>query len=486
MKVILVDIPVGLIETSNMSVYLNKALQVHDEQVTHHKLVNELNTTLPGSKTFSLGLLYLASVLREEGHQVVYLMKDDSQFDESLSYHIIDAKAILFSCKTTTYPQALLIANAVKEKNPHIITIFGGPHPTALPDEVAAEEAVDIVSIGEGEETIKELAECIEKNKSYSNVRGIAFISDRTHEFVLTPDRPLCDLAFVPEPAYDLLPGHISDYHIYVETGRGCLHNCSFCANPILWKRKVRRFSPERVYKRLKNLSEQLPTGTLVHIVDPAFGFMEQDEKLCKMLIENPVSLRFSCDMCAGNVNEGIIDLLYKAGFVMFCVGIENCNSQILKINHKPATIETIFQACKIIRKVCNAIIKTYWIIGLPGESIQSARDNCDQIISMLKNGFFDICCEHIFVPYPGCDVYNNPEKYQYKIIHHNWECYDARNFPLAGESETFSMESAYIAFLDLLRARCELYKLQDYYERSLLTNDREKTNFMTYRKRLI
>lgn len=486
MKILLVDIPVGIVETNGIAEYLNNALQMHNNKIVKERLVERHHVSLPYGKSFTLGLLYLAAVLREEKHDVTYLISDDPNFIDDYFVALKEVEIILYSCKTNTYPQALRLATVAKDKKNDVVTIFGGPHPTALPNEVAKEKVVDIVSIGEGENTIRELIKYIETRQDISSVAGIAYWDQNKCDTVITPMRELCDLLAVPEPAYDLLPGGVSQYHIYVETGRGCLHNCSFCANPVLWKRQVRRFPPERVYNRLKKLSEDLPNNTLIHIVDPAFGFMDEDIELCKMLISHPLPLKFSCDMCAMNVTEDVINLLSKAGFVMFCVGIENCNSRVLKINHKPANINLIKKACSIIRNNSDALIKTYWIIGLPGEDQGTARDNRDAIIDMLRNGEFDICCEHIFVPYPGCDVFNNPIKYDYIIHHYDWEKYDARSFPLPGESHSFSMECAYIAFLDLLRAECELFGLQPLYDRNLVSENQNIMGFMSYKKSFI
>ncbi len=423
MRTLILDVPVGNMESSYMAEYLNDALSKYNASIVEQKLVKDLNVRLPGSKTFTLGLLCLASVLRENNYDVCYKQLDGDYIVENL---VEEIDVVMLSCKTTTYLKCLKIAERIKKYKPKIITIFGGPHPTALPHEVLKEDCVDIISLGEGELTTKELFKALRDKKDLVGILGIGYKNDRG-EIIINQPRTLCEnLNDLPEPAYDLLDGELSEYHLYVESGRGCLHRCSFCANPLLWNCQVRKYSAERVYARLEELSHRLPKNTLIHMVDPAYGFMDEDKKLWDMLIKKPLPLKFSCDMCALNVDGEIIRKMSEAGFCMFCIGIENIDDNVLRINHKPASLNIIKKACETIRNNSNALIKTYWIIGLPGETEESVRENRNCIVSMLNRGDFDICCEHIFVPYPGCAVYENPKKYNYRIYHKDWDLFDA------------------------------------------------------------
>lgn len=486
MKILFIDIPVGTLQTNAFASYLNDALSMRNDKIVRECLVDKHGVNMPGTKTYSLGVLCIATALKKRGENVTYTLADDENKILNLISEANNYDAILFSAKTTTYPKCLEVAEKCKKVNNKTKIIFGGPHCTALPEKVVIEPSIDFVCLGEGEDTICELIASIENNQDFSRIKGIAYIDD-AGSAIITGKRPLCrDLNAFPDPDFELLEGEVGEYHIYIETGRGCLHNCSFCANPTLWDRQVRRVNPKRTYDKLKELSEKLPPNTLVHIVDPAFGIDISDLELCKLLIDNPLPLKFSCDICAMNVEEELVRLLYDAGFVMFCVGIENCENNILQKNKKPATFEIIRKACRIIRESCDALIKTYWIIGLPGETEVSARNNRNTIIDMLRNKEFDICCEHIFVPYPGCEVFADPKKYNYHICHYDWERYDARTFPLPGESNTFSMENAYISYLDLLRAECEVLGLNQYYDRDKLLKQQDTVGFLEHKKRFV
>jgi radical SAM superfamily enzyme YgiQ (UPF0313 family) len=479
MRVLLIDIPVGFVQTTDVAEYYNSSLSMYREKKISTAL-NHFNVRIPTGATYTLGLLSIASVLRASGHEILYRLLSATSSYTNISNECNSSEVVLFSAKTNTYPIALNLARQIKAGSPDISIIFGGPHPTALPEEVISNDCIDIVCVGEGEETILELIEAIAAKQKLHEIKSIFF--REAGKTIKTNRRSLIsNLDTLLMPAYDLLPNGVGKYHNYIETGRGCNNNCSFCANGTMWKCRIRKYSPRKCYDNLLKLSKSLPEKSLVHIVDPSFGEHELDLELCKMLISNPLNLNFSCDMCADKVDPEIISLLVKAGIVMFCLGIESADNDVLKKNDKRSTFDIAKQACATIRSInSNVLIKTYWIVGLPGETEATAKKSRDWIINLLDENLIDICCEHIFVPYPGCNVFSQPEKYDYAIHHNKWDLYDARSFPLPGESKSFSMGKAYIAYLDLLRAQYDYYNLEN-------PQDRLRTiDFIQQKRRMI
>ncbi|MCM1232763.1 MAG: B12-binding domain-containing radical SAM protein [Ruminococcus flavefaciens] len=473
MNVIAIDLPLNSVKAPDMSGYFNRILSKKRNQIIKERLIDKFDITVPEAKTFTLGLLSIASALKMEGHNIKYIIYD--KFENSLAdMEILCSKAqvALLSCKTTTYPIALEVAKAIKNCNPKIITIFGGPHCNVLPREVIAHDEVDYVSTGEGELTLIKLLSVFEGKTKLEEVPGVYYkktdgiIVKNTHSSLIK------NIDDIPEIEYEILPGDLNNYHIYVETSRGCKYQCSFCANPLLWEKQIRSYNSDKVYNRLTRLSKLLHANTLVHLVDPSYGNSIYIDTLCDSLIKHPISLKFSCDINALHVEKERIIKMYNAGVRMFCIGIESFSEDVLRLNKKPQTTELILNACRIIKENTDAFVKTYWIIGLPGESEETFRYSRDMAIKMLKDNWVDIVCEHVFVPYPGCDVYEHPENYKYKIIHKDWGNYDSRSFPLPGESEDFSMERVYISYLDFLRAQCEYYGISDRNSLLGLSND--------------
>ena len=462
MKILAIDFPAGFVKMPPLAEYFTGLLSKRRHQEIDEKLVRRFDISLPKNKSYSLGLLSVASAAKAHGHDVHYFIFENNEKLQQLLNDAESFQVLLLSCKTTTLDFALDMAEQFKNKNPKIKTIFGGPHLKALPHVVAGHNFVDIVVISEGEFVVNDILNAIEKNTPLQSVEGICFKTDDGSVYTSSQAPLIDDLDSIPELDFSLLPGDTSEYHYYLESGRGCFYNCSFCANPMLWERKVRYFNPEKIYQRLRKISEVVPANTLVHIVDPSFGFSSENKTLCELLIKNPLPLKFSCDICAKHISPEIVEILYDAGMRMFCIGVESASDEVLQYNHKPAKFENIIEACRTIKQHSDAFIKTYWIIGLPGETEKSAQFSRDASINMLKDGHADLLCDHLFVPYPGCDVFHSPEKYNFNIRHQSWDQYDARSFPLPGEQSGFSMEKAYLSYLDFLRAQCEFYGLSD------------------------
>ena len=484
MNVIAIDLPLNSIKAPDISGYFNGLLSKKRNEIIEERLIKKYNLVMPTGGTYTLGLLSIASSLKAYGHAVQYVVLDhysEEVIDSVTAWS--DVQVALFSCKTTTYPLALEIAKVIKKHNPGIVTVFGGPHCNALPLEVIRNPQVDFVSVGEGEFTTAQLLEALQNTSDLDRIPGLYYkdmdgevVENRANDLISSIDS-------IPEIDYGLLPGTLRDYHIYVETTRGCQYQCSFCANPLFWKRKVRCYNVKRTYDRLAKISEELAPNTLVHLVDPSYGNSQTIEELCELLKENPLPLKFSCDINALHVEEEKVKRMYEAGVRMFCLGIESFDEEVLRYNKKPQTTEMVYRACQIIRNITDAFIKTYWIVGLPGENEDSCKVSRDAAVRMLSEKLTDVVCEHVFVPYPGCDVFEHPAEYNFSIIHRDWGNYDARSFPLPGESLSFSMERVFIAYLDFLRAQCEFYNISDRYSLLGMSNEYD---FRTYKGSLV
>lgn len=484
MNVVVVDLPLNSIKAPDISGYFNGLLSKKRNQIINERLIRKFNLMMPTGGTFTLGLLSIASSVKAHGHHVRYFVfeKYDSSFKDFAELWE-DSHVVLFSCKTTTYPLALKFAQDIKETYPDIITVFGGPHCNVLPLEVVENSQVDFVSTGEGELTVSQLLDALQDKNSVDDILGL-YHKDCAGEVIVNRANSLISsLDVLPEIDYDLLPGSLQDYHIYVETARGCQYQCSFCANPLFWGRQVRCYHAEKVFHKLLHLSKKLAPNTLIHLVDPSYGNSKSIYELCELLRKNPLPFKFSCDINALHVEEERIRKMYEAGVRMFCLGIESYDDGVLQYNKKPQSTRMVYRACRIIKETTDAFIKTYWIVGLPGEDEKTCRSSRDAAVDMLRKNLTDIVCEHVFVPYPGCDVFENPTEYHFSILHKDWGNYDARSFPLPGESESFSMERVFIAYLDFLRAQCEFYGISD---RDSLYKLSSEYDFKTYKGGLI
>src|SRR3990172_12467686 len=168
--------------------------------------VNPKYTTRGEPYEFSLGMAYVSSYLKKGGFNVFCLntCHCDDTIEEQLFRYIND-KHIDVVCTggmSLYYAHINAILEASKRVKPDIITVVGGPIVTSDPKLVLENMAIDYGIIGEGEETMADLADALCNNKDVRNIDGIAYI--RNGELFITDSRsPISDLDALPIPDYE-------------------------------------------------------------------------------------------------------------------------------------------------------------------------------------------------------------------------------------------------------------------------------------------
>lgn len=234
------------------------------------------------SPYFPLGLLYLASFIREAGHEVTVFdgtfATDESAFVDQLTTDQPDIVGI--SALKPTRDMALTLAQLASDAG--VVVAFGGPDPTADPEHYLQRQCVDLVVHHEGEQTIVALLELIDIGALDLEVLraepGVAYRSDG--KIVINQPRPpLDDLDALPLPARDLIDmdryldswQQSSGYSsITIATTRGCPYGCEWCKDAVHGA-DFRQRSPESVAAEAKELAETYGVDRL-RMVDDVEG----------------------------------------------------------------------------------------------------------------------------------------------------------------------------------------------------------------------
>ena len=292
-----------------------------------------------------LGILYIASVLRNRGHFVSLF---DYTFKNSLNQleeYLLDCDIIGFSTTTALFNRATQILQWVRKIRGDIPCIIGGPHATVMPEE-CLEHGFNFCVIGEGEQTIIELVEAIASGPP-TTVRGIAWKEGESIQ--INEFQPfISDLDIIPFPARDLL-----DYECYFSHGlhsigiissRGCPYNCRFC-KPMqdkLFGRKVRIRSVLNVVNEIKHVVETFE-GKCNHF------FFKDDTLTCngiewfrnfnKLLREKQLDIKWGCQARVDRVDEELLAVMKDAGCRRITFGVESGSQRILNFYRKGITI---------------------------------------------------------------------------------------------------------------------------------------------------
>ncbi len=329
-----------------------------------------MRITFVQSESENLAVEYLSSILKSHGHSV-YLAFDSKLFSttiikNTLGKKLLDIKDILikeivlskpdlvaFSVLTGDYLWAIDTAKSLKEKiNTPII--FGGIHPTSVPEEVISNECVDIVCIGEGEHPLVELADSLKSGLDYS-IKNLWF--KKNGKVIKNEMRPLLDLDSLPFLDKEIFYSKVPLYKkIYVTmVSRGCPYECTFCCNNILkkiYKGKGRYFrirSVENVMEEL-NVAKEKYKPKYFSFPDDIFtsnrAWLEQFITRYKKEINKP----FLCYTHTKFINEEIAKLLKYGGCFWLNIGIqtasENNRRKILKRIESNEEIAQAAESC--------------------------------------------------------------------------------------------------------------------------------------------
>jgi radical SAM superfamily enzyme YgiQ (UPF0313 family) len=346
-----------------------------------------------------LGLMYISSWLKSNGHECEMFIKLGS--DESLAKDIIrySPQVVAFPCLTGSHSWCLSLAKILKEKNPKLMTLFGGPHPTFYPG-IINEPEVDVICRGEGEYALLDLANSLDKKENPSLTANL-WVKDID---VVTQNevRPLIpDLDKMPFPDRQLYYRKYPFLNISRKTfltSRGCPYKCSFCFNHILQKiyqskgTYLRRRTVKNVIEEINGVKRKYGLRT-VYFQDDTFVLSRDWVMAFLEVYKKEVNLPFICLIRADLTDEKLIGALKGAGCVKVYFGIESGDRELRNsLLQKNITDEMIIQTAGWLKKY-RIGFRTYNMIGLPGETLNQAFKTVDLNVRIKTD-------------YPWCSVY--------------------------------------------------------------------------------
>lgn len=359
-----------------------------------------------------LGLLYIATVLKQAGNEVRFL--DLSFRDElpDLCDEIEDIGFVGISSSTALFGRAVQVLKAIKEKNPSVPVALGGPHATALPEETVR-AGFDVAVIGEGEITALTLIESLSREGALNDSvlakipavafrRGEAIVINSQREFI-----PNLDL--IPHPDRALI-----NYQTYFSMGlkqagvvamRGCPFRCTYC-KPMqehLFGKKIRRRSPRDVAFEVDNIARNIVDRVLFR--DDAFttNSIEWFNELEKTFKELKTPLwGWVCQGRVDQVNPRLLDAMQSAGLKMIAFGVESGSQKILDYYRKGIKLEQTEKAFKLCKERGIAT-HAFVMVGAPIETWEDIEATIEIIERIQPNSV----SPSITTPAPGTELYD-------------------------------------------------------------------------------
>jgi radical SAM superfamily enzyme YgiQ (UPF0313 family) len=391
-----------------------------------------------------LGILSMAAFLRSvgwDGEMEVYDARLSAKRsrnalgEELFGDSDVEMKAFIAASKadviaisnmfTAQFSRALLVAQLAKEACPDCITVIGGPHVSAFPEESIREPSVDYVVMGEGEERFYYLLESL-KIGERPIIQGV--LKDESDLGLLRPN-PKSRISFLPGidnlplPAYDMVdveryfalqssgysprPREWGKRAVTVITSRGCPHQCIFCSIHTTMGYKWRQHSVEYVMNHIRWLQDRYEID-FIHFEDDNFSHdPERYDKIIDGLLSLDTPIRWDTPngVRGDTWTRERVHKTKLSGCQYLIVAIESTAQRVIdEVVKKRLDLEQVSE----LISYCNAEqlrLQAFYVIGMPGETFDEIRGTVDTALRYYSQfGVWPILS--IAMPLPGTELH--------------------------------------------------------------------------------
>jgi radical SAM superfamily enzyme YgiQ (UPF0313 family) len=376
----------------------------------------------PGLHIFSkfpiprLGAVLLSTILRERGYQVKTFIEDLAAPDWSF---IESSDLVCISTITSTTVKAYRMGKQLKALN--IPVIMGGAHPTFLPDE--ALEYADFVIRGEGEHSLVELLEYMDKGvPALRDIKGLSY-RDRDGENVHTPPRAFVeDLDSLPKPDFSLVHNWTPSNTYPVSTSRGCPYDCSFCSVIGMFGRRYRFKCVEAALEELR-YAVSVSKATKFIVDDNFAANTMRAKEILKAMIAEKIKTRWSAQVRTDVAKDPeLLRLMADSGCHTLFIGFESINPRTLEEYNKQQDLEDIISCIRTVR-YHGIHIHGMFVLGAETDDVETIHET----VAFAENLGIDTLQIVILTPLPGTPLFNDMMK-SGRLLHTDWSKYDVQH----------------------------------------------------------
>jgi len=360
--------------------------------------------------------LSIAALPHQKGYNVKIIdQRTDENWKQSLKNAIKNNPICVgITCMTGKQILYALEASRIVKNNSNAIVVWGGVHATLLPEQTLQNPYIDMVILGEGDQTFMELCEALEKNKPIKSIKGICY--KEGGKVVKTPTRPFIkDLDKIPDLPYELV--NVDDYSsLHIEgksidfvSSRGCPHKCSFCYNNYFNKQTWRALSAKETVKRIKNLVDKYNIKTIYFQDDNFCANLDRLGEIIKGIIKEKLDIKWGTlglrIDTAKRMDDNFLGLMEKSGCINVDIGAESGDRRILNLIDKQITVEDMFAVNKRISKF-PFIVKYTFMIGFPTETKAERHTTVKTALKLFRENKNVYTPFSVYTPYPGTPMY--------------------------------------------------------------------------------
>jgi radical SAM superfamily enzyme YgiQ (UPF0313 family) len=365
-----------------------------------------------------LSLLCPATPLARRGYKVQIIDQFADPDWETKFERALETAPLCMGVTSMTGPQilrALEASREMKRRHPGVPVVWGGIHASLLPHQTLENPSIDIVVVGEGEETFTELVQALQDATPLDRIAGICFKQDgRIHS---TPRRPFIDLDAEPPLSYDLVDvdlyrRRLFDVdHLTFNSSRGCTFRCSFCWDPVIHRRSWRAMRPETVMDQLRRIITDYGIRGFLFSDDHFFIDMKRARGIIEEIVRADLGIVISKLQIRADticrMDDEFLELMVRAGVKRFTVGVESGSQRVLDLIKKDVTVEEVIEANRKLARY--SIIPLYlFMMGMPTETPDELRQSLELADRLIEENPKAAKTFNIYTAYPGTELYHH------------------------------------------------------------------------------
>lgn len=389
------------LEERKLLAFLKKEGKVDDNFIALVKIYRRISE-IPHPP---LGLLSIGNELKKHGYEVrVFHWAEDEVSDQRI--RLFEKRPFIVGFSVITgdpLDKVEAVSRKIKDALPMTAIVYGGVHPTILPEQCLKESYIDYVVLNDGEKTMATLADAVKNNLPVNDIPGLAFKENRQVRI-----NPLKDLEHDLDK-YDM-DWSLIDIENYINkdrvlsayiASRGCPHQCAFCYNTTFNRRVWRNKSAPKVIEDINRLAEERGFKGVFLFDD---NFMLHKDWAFEILNGLKVKVT-SIDTRIDYIDDFLMQDFMSHGISNLFIGVESGSDRILSLLKKGFQLAYIYESLNIIKKY-PIHAKLSFIFGLPTETIDEYRDTLRLIIWCIENMPMVGFNLGFYLPTPGTELF--------------------------------------------------------------------------------
>jgi len=360
------------------------------------------------------GVLYLAAVLEAEGHSV----RIDRIWSGHTKLDLEDCDFVGLSVPSSATLGLVKAARETSSVRDDTAVVVGGVHANLYPEHTFEYLRPNVVTYGEGEQTILEL---LDFDRNRRDIDGIVFEEDGVLRKT-NARRPMANISDLPLPARHLLPlndvvmsDRLSNTDLrmaHVMFSRGCPFPCRFCA---VAQTRPQYRSGDSAVRELEDLRDRYQVDGFAIVDDNFVVDRKKVSEICDAI--SGMNMRWSALSRVDTVRPELLEKMQRSGCIEIKYGMESGSPTILQAMKKNISPDMIRKAVRDTHSL-GIKVKLFVIHGFPGENHSTTRETRSLLEELAP--YVERVSLFRFVPLPGTYVYKCPEEFNLHGTNHD------------------------------------------------------------------